>query len=92
MKFFDPNNRSDFQYDVHIPGYHALKKDTDTIMSREAWLDGVECGMFIDYDGYGHGLKLVEGNFFVAQDIVRPSMVDAGQFSDSVEWVVWYNR
>lgn len=57
-------------------------------MSVQEWLASVECGCFIDYDGYGHpvrGLKM-DGSI-----IVRPSErltkvpLDAKQ-------IMWYNR
>jgi hypothetical protein len=86
MKIFDPQNRTDIQYDVHIPGFHRNKKDTADIMSIELWLEGVEDGSFIDYDGFGDGINEAG----VTLQNVRPSTSD--QISDEVEWVVWYNR
>jgi hypothetical protein len=85
MRTFDPT-ASGIQYNVHIPGFHKTEQTTDDVMSVKEWLDGVKTHFFIDYDGFGEGIRS-DGTFIQK---VWPSM--AKDISPEVEWIVWYNR
>ncbi|AMQ66057.1 hypothetical protein AAY80_137 [Stenotrophomonas phage vB_SmaS-DLP_6] len=86
QKVFDPSKRDGIQYNVYVPGYSENKKSTHDVMSREEWLDGVESHFFIDYDGYGDGIK-ADGKFVQR---LRPSIAD--KILPGVDFIVWFNK
>ncbi len=86
QKVFDPSKRDGIQYNVYVPGYSEYKKSTHDVMSREEWLDGVECSFFVDYDGFGDGIK-ADGTFVQR---LRPSIAD--EIDDAVDFIVWFNK
>jgi hypothetical protein len=62
--------------------------DYGDLMTMEHFKGNVECGGFIDYDGYGYysdGKK--KSNI-----TVYPSDIVSGQYRDDFTHVVWYNR
>ncbi len=84
---FEPALKEEIQYNVDAPGFKNFSKDHgQDIMHRDVWFGQVECGAFIDYDGYGDmldvDLKLIGR--------IRPSQ--AGAAPPEFEWIIWYNR
>jgi hypothetical protein len=86
QKVFDPSVRDAIQYNVYVPGYCTNKKQTQDVMSREVWLEGVEDYFFTDYDGYGDGIK-ADGTFVQR---LRPSIAD--EIKKDVDFIVWFNK
>lgn len=58
------------------------------LMTVNEYLENVECGGFIDYDGHGHPVKdnMEDGNLYV-----YPSQGDQNIPMDATH-VVWFNR
>lgn len=56
------------------------------LMSRAAWLESVESGMFIDYDGFGDQVT-AEGQIIGR---TRPSA--AKHLLDATAYILWYNK
>jgi len=71
-----------------------LIDEDDHVMTREEFIGCVECGDFIDYDGFGEFATETE-KLDLGQDAwLWPSMLDNPKFKWP-EWathVVWYNR
>ena len=59
-------------------------------MTIEEWLSGVECGGFIDYDGFGE----LATKDMVSDVIIYPSDVTEGErvIDPQFTHIVWYNR
>ena len=74
---------SELKYDVNVPDY-------GDVMTREDWLDGVQCNAFIDYDGCGNPAKMVDGVMKMAGGTIRPST--AHLLPKDATHIVWYNR
>jgi hypothetical protein len=70
-------------YDRDVPNY-------GDIMTREEWLDGVQCWFFTDYDGCGNPAKMVDGVLKMAGPTVRPST--AHLLPEDATHIVWYNK
>lgn len=65
--------------------------DYGDLMTIEEWLSAVDCGCFIDYDGYGNLAYEKE----MSEVEVWPSMVKKGQFEKlrgDFTHIVWFNR
>jgi len=72
---------------VQTPKYSEMPKFGD-VMSLQDFLDNVECGWFIDYDGSGNYVKDgMESNI-----TVYPSDVKYGAIRTDFDTIVWYNR
>ena len=63
--------------------------DYGDVMSITDFLECVECGGFIDYDGFGHYVK---DNKEVCNIDVKPSDVKAGTIRKDFDTIVWFNR
>ena len=63
--------------------------DYGDVMSLTDFLECVECGGFIDYDGFGHYVK--DGKEVCNID-VRPSDVEAGTIRKDFDTIVWFNK
>lgn len=64
------------------------------LMTVEEWEEGCECGMFIDYDGYGHFCN-PETNQLEDDLEVYPSDRDTLRYkAQRVQWshILWFNR
>jgi len=61
--------------------------DGDDVYTVKEFRERVECGAFIDYDGYGHPVKDKKADLSIE---VRPSRVD--QIPIDATHIVWYNR
>lgn len=66
-------------YDQDVPEYGDL-------MTREEWLNAVETGFFIDYDGMGSPVK--DGKMMSGW--VFPSQAD--MLPEDATHVVWFNK
>lgn len=72
---------------VKTPTYSELPT-FGHVMSLEDFIDNVDCGGFIDYDGYGNYVK--DGK---TTDIdIHPSDVKHGAIRKDFDTIVWYNR
>ena len=58
------------------------------LFTMKDWLECVECGGIIDYDGYGNYATETERSNIE----VRPSDVKKGKIDKTWTHVVWYNR
>jgi hypothetical protein len=58
------------------------------IFTMEDFLDCVNCGGFIDYDGFGY---YATKNVCIEKPIY-PSDVKAGDFDASFSHIIWFNR
>ena len=75
------------------PGY-IVPEYGDLITIRD-WLECVDQGAFIDYDGDGDLLEEIDGEFYLILSSVRPSMVKYGELNDHLEeatHVMWFNK
>ena len=84
VEFLEVGNFID--YDVRIDNHRGA------LMTRKAWLECVESGGFIDYDGMGNevgidGRILPNGNY---ADWIRPSQ--AASLLKETAYILWYNR
>lgn len=62
--------------------------DDSNVMSLKDFIDDVNCGNFIDYDGYG---------YYVSEDMITnikicPSDVNANSIRKEFDKIIWYNR
>jgi len=57
-------------------------------MTMEEWLECVECGGFIDYDGSGNYATATQ----MSDKEVVPSDVKKGSIDKSFTHVVWFNK
>lgn len=84
---FDPNVKDSVQYNVEVPDSKNFSKHHGyDVMHRDYWLGSVECGCFIDYDGYGDMLD---------KDLTKIGRIHpsaAGKAPKEFEWIIWYNR
>lgn len=67
-------------------------KEDDDIFTLADWRENVECGMFMDCDGFGDAI-IWDGKsdtYEVVEEWIYPS----GQASlhDSVTHIIWYNK
>ena len=70
-----------------MSNYTMSLNSSDDVYTVEEFRDCVECGGFIDYDGFGHPVKDGKAN----EDIwVKPSKVN--QIPKDATHIVWYNR
>jgi len=65
-------------------------------MTIEEWEQSVDCGLFIDYDGFGHFADKLDGIEWEGLD-VYPSMYkrqDPRYLNEKRNWthIVWFNR
>jgi len=59
------------------------------LMTMEDWIGCVECGGFIDYDGYGY---YSDGEKQFSHINVYPSMLASGKLDRSWSHIVWFNK
>ncbi len=90
--------------DEGIPVSARLINDIDDeneligdIMTVADWLDSVECGMFIDYDGYGDQVVYYPGRdaYFVVERKDRFAGISPSEASELLPFtthILWYNR
>lgn len=72
---------------VQEPEFSELPNYGD-IMSLKEFIENVECGGFIDYDGYGYYVRdNKESNI-----TINPSDVAAGAIRKDFDTIIWYNR
>lgn len=65
------------------------------LITIEDWLECVDQGGFIDYDGDGDLLEEIDGEFYLLLASVCPSMVDRGELKDLLKeatHVMWFNK
>ena len=62
--------------------------DYGDVMSLEDFKANVECGGFIDYDGFGHYVK--DGK--ESNIDIYPSDVRHGSIRDDFDTIIWFNR
>ncbi|KAB1068750.1 hypothetical protein [Methylobacterium planeticum] len=67
--------------------YSQEVDEDDHVMTVEEYLDSVECGAFIDYDGFGHPVR--DGKHCNVE--VKPSDGRDGIPPDATH-IVWFNR
>jgi hypothetical protein len=68
--------------------YGCSPKGEDDVYTIEEFLELVECGAFIDYDGFGHPVR----DSLSDEDIwVKPSTVKTSIPEDATH-IVWFNR
>jgi hypothetical protein len=65
-----------------IPGYGDL-------MTMDEFIGCVECGAFIDYDGFGRYATETE---MEGSEFVKPSMVENKTIDRTYTHIVWFNR
>ena len=70
------------------PEYDDVPEYGD-VMPLSQFLEYVECGGFIDYDGFGHYVK--DGKEVCNIELV-PSDVKAGCIRKEFDTIVWFNR
>jgi hypothetical protein len=75
-------------------GIVNIEKYDGDLMTVEEFEDSVDCGLFIDYDGFGHWCN-AETNQLEDEIDVYPS--DVGTLSykaQRVQWshILWFNR
>lgn len=57
------------------------------LMTVDKFVDCVECGLFIDYDG--HGFYVKDG---LEYEVVHPSDLDDAPPKEGYTHVAWYNK
>jgi hypothetical protein len=62
--------------------------DYGDVMSLEHFIECVDCGGFIDYDGYGHYVK--DGKETNIE--IYPSDVEYASIRLEFDTIIWYNR
>ena len=64
-----------------------IDNDCGDLIERQDFIENVEAGCFIDYDGYGHPVKdeLVDESFYV-----YPSEIE--KLPKDCTHVLWFNR
>lgn len=73
---------------IKTPTYSECDPTIGDVMSIEHFLSNVECGGFIDYDGFGNYMK--DGK---ESDIeIRPSDVKNDCVRKDFDTIIWYNR
>ncbi len=70
--------------------YTEAVEARDDLMTIDAFRDCVRSGLFIDYDGFGHPVKFIDGRPMHSQAIVKPST--SQDIPSDATHVVWYNR
>jgi len=78
--------QAEIVYDVVLGGHRG------DLMSKDLWLESVEGGMFIDYDGYGDVID--ENGEYVnyngISSTIKPS--EADRWPSEGTHILWYNR
>ena len=69
------------------PTFSEIPKYGDHMTIKE-WLECVECGGFIDYDGYGDLATINK----VSDITICPSEAKRYKFPDWCTHIMWYNR
>jgi hypothetical protein len=68
-----------------------IDRHSGALMTRETWLESVEDGSFIDYDGMGDQVtedgKILGG---AGHDWIYPST--ASEILPETKYILWYNR
>lgn len=59
------------------------------LMTWEEFVESCECGLFIDYDGFG---RYSDGDFELQGKNLKPSDLKTGNLLHGFSHVVWYNR
>jgi len=64
------------------------------LMTVEEFEDSVECGAFIDYDGFGHWCNAETGKLLSDVDVYPSDVGSLSYKSQRVQWthILWYNR
>lgn len=64
------------------------------LMTIEDWEDSCDCGLFIDYDGYGY-FCCPEVDMIENRLNIYPSMIGTLQYkANRIQWshILWFNR
>lgn len=72
---------------IRIPNFRELSS-FGHVMSLEEFISAVECGGFIDYDGFGSYVK--DGK--ESNITIYPSDVKHGAIRKDFDTIIWYNR
>lgn len=77
---------------IEKPGY--IIPPYGDLITIEDWLECVEQGAFIDYDGNGDLLEEKDGEFYLIMGSIFPSMVKSGelQIGSDATHVMWFNK
>jgi hypothetical protein len=78
---------------IEKPTYNV--PDFGDLITVEDWLECVEQGGFIDYDGNGDLLEKVGDDFYLIKADILPSMVTRGTLKDQLgeaTHVMWFNK
>lgn len=70
-------------YDLEVPEYGVL-------IEVKEFQENCKQGSFIDYDGFGHPAKNMNGIIRSARDYIAPSK--AQYIHESAEFVLWFNK
>lgn len=84
------NKVSDLERQIRFlkePEFTELSKD-DHIMSLTDFIESVNDGSFIDYDGFGHYIKDNKDTGIV----ILPSDIEKNSIRTEFREIVWYNR
>mgnify|MGYP003629672210 CR=1 FL=1 len=77
------------QLRIEIPiGEMEPLDDIGDLFTIEEFVSSVECGGFIDYDGYGYYATATEQS----KSVIYPSDVRADMYKKEATHVKWYNR
>jgi hypothetical protein len=72
-----------------------MMHDYGDLIPIEEWLECVDQGMFIDYDGDGDLLEKVGDDYYLIKASIYPSMVEQGMLENDLKeatHVMWYNK
>ena len=67
--------------------YGCCPISEDDVYTIEEFKEFVSCGMFIDYDGYGHPIKDRLADYLV---YIYPSKIN--NIPKEATYIVWFNR
>lgn len=70
--------------------YSDKPDETDDVMTLAEFRDGIDCGCFTDYDGYGYAAREEDGEVRMSHTVVNPSSVD--RIPTDATHVVWFNK
>lgn len=70
-------------YDQEVPDYCEL-------MTKEDWIACCDCGGYVDYDGIGYLVKVVDDEARMSNTPIFPSI--RNQIPEDCTHVAWFNR